>query len=47
MGYARAIAIATALISENPEQSRNILNALIAARPDLPVAAELLRRMSQ
>lgn len=46
-GYAQAITIAAALVREHPEQSRTILNELIAARPELPVAAELLRRLTE
>jgi hypothetical protein len=46
-GYAQAITIAAALARERPEQSRQILNRLAEARPERPVAEELLRRLSE
>ena len=43
-GYAQALAIATGLSKDRPEQTATILRRLIEARPELPVARELLRR---
>jgi spermidine synthase len=44
-GYAQALAIATGLAKKQPEQGALILRRLIEARPELPVARELLRRL--
>ena len=44
-GYAQALAIATGLAKERSEQSATILRRLMNARPELPVAGELLRRL--
>ncbi|MGZ8940234.1 MAG: hypothetical protein ACXW32_13585, partial [Limisphaerales bacterium] len=45
-GYAQALGIATGLARERPEQSRAILERLAEARPERPVARELLERLS-
>ena len=45
-GYAQALAFATALARERPEQSKAILQELVKARPERPVAAQLLERIS-
>jgi spermidine synthase len=44
--YAQALAFATALARERPVQSKAILKQLIEARPERPVAAQLLERIS-
>ncbi|MGZ8919629.1 MAG: spermidine synthase, partial [Limisphaerales bacterium] len=45
-GSAQALGIATGLARERPEQSRAILERLAEARPERPVARELLERLS-
>ena len=45
-GYAQALAFATALARERPDQSKSILQELVKARPERPVAAQLLERIS-
>jgi hypothetical protein len=42
--YAQALSIATGLAKERPEQGAMILRRLAEARPEMPVARELLRR---
>jgi spermidine synthase len=44
-GYAQALGLATALMRDRPEQSKDILRQLIEARPERPVAAQLLQRL--
>ena len=45
-GYAQALAFATALSRERPEQSKAILQELVKVRPERPVAAQLLERIN-
>jgi spermidine synthase len=44
-GYAQALTLATTLARSNPQSARAILQALIAAQPERPVARELLDRL--
>ena len=46
-GYAQVITIATGLAREQPQQSKAILARLAEVRPEIPVAAELLRRLTE
>ncbi len=46
-GYAQALAIATGLAKQQPEQGATIFRRLVEARPELPVARELLRRLGK
>lgn len=45
LGYAQCLAIATAESKSNPILTRSILQRLIAAQPNRPVAKELLDRL--
>lgn len=45
LGYAQCLAIATAESKSNPRLARQILQRLIAAQPNRPVAKELLDRL--
>jgi len=46
-GYAQALTLAAALAQSKPESAKTILEALIAAQPDRPVARELLERLQK
>jgi spermidine synthase len=45
-GYAQALGIASTLASRNPEAAQKILQRLINAQPDRPVARQLLEKLS-
>jgi spermidine synthase len=45
-GYAQCLAIATAEAQANPNLARDVLQRLIAAQPNRPVAKEMLNRMN-
>ncbi|MCI0744894.1 MAG: hypothetical protein L0Y58_05755 [Verrucomicrobia subdivision 3 bacterium] len=46
-GYARVLSVATAEAKSNPRRSRGLLEKLIDAQPDRPVARELLKRLHE
>jgi spermidine synthase len=45
-GYAQALGIATSYARRNPQMARSILERLIEAQPDRPVARQLLEKLS-
>lgn len=46
-GYSRLVTRAMSLARERPEEARRLLEALKEARPEQPLAAELLRRLGE
>ena len=46
-GYAQALALATGLAKERPQESRMILEKLVEAQPQRPVAHDLLQRLRE
>lgn len=44
-GYAHALTLAVQLSADQPDRARQLLEALTAARPERPVARELLQRL--
>lgn len=44
-GYAHALTLAVQMSADNPAEARRLLAELAAARPERPVAGELLRRL--
>jgi len=46
-GYSRLLTRAMALARERPAEARRLLQALVEARPERPIAADLLRRLGE
>lgn len=44
-GYAQCLSIASAMASSNPDYARKILQRLVEAQPERPVAKEMLQRL--
>ena len=45
-GYAQCLALASALARSRPAEARALLERLVKAQPSLPIAKEMLERLS-